>query len=231
MTSRSELLVLLLIVVSPMFACQMLRPEEKSCRVNLPTLGWASYRNGEQVMFKVDAMDWRAKVDCAAGHLVDGRPARPERAKEIRIPVENSTYHLITADSDVSMTECRENGSHVRIDAGDAYYLVSLTAAPAAPAALGSAAVSYFMGGEAPSGLVQLYCYNLTPGEEHTRLSALAAMWTVDKPVTVSLVCSGRNFVLEVSTSITADMLKQGPTPIPATPAPTITPDAPGSHL
>ncbi len=228
MAPKSKLLALLLIVALPMLACQMIIPAQASCRVHMPATGWVLHRNGEQVTFKVDAMDWSAKVDCSSGHLVDGQPARPQRAKEISIPVEDSTYRLITTDPRVSMAEEHINGSHVRIDTGDAYYLVNLAASPAA---LGDAAVSSFMGGQAPNRLVHLYCYNRTPGEEHTSLPAIAAEWTVDRPVTISLICSGRNFVLEVSTEVTSAMLRQGPTSIPATAAPTITPAPPGWHF
>lgn len=227
MSRRTKLPALLLMVVFPMLACRVLSPAQKSCRVNMPASGWQSYRHGQQVAFKIDTMDWKATVDCNAGQLVDGEPARPQRAKEILIPVEGSTYRLITTDRDMSMTERHENGSHVRIDTGGAYYLVSLVAAPAT---LGHASISYFMGGQTSSGLARIYCYNQTPGVEHTSLPGIAAVWTVDKPVTVSLVCSGRDFVLEASADITMIMLKQGPTPVPATPAPTITPAAPGSH-
>jgi hypothetical protein len=228
MSRRTKLPTLLLIVVFPMLACQMLLPAPRSCRVNTPASGWVSYRNGEQVAFRVDTMDWKATVDCASGQLVDGQPARPERAKEILIPVGESAYKLITTDPDVSMSERHQNGSHVRIVSGNAYYLVSLTAVPAA---MGNVAVSYFMGGQASGRLVHLYCYNRTAGEQHASLPALAAMWTVDQPVSVSLICSGRNFVLEASAAVTMSMLRQGPTVIPAMPAPTITPAAPGSHL
>ncbi len=228
MTCKPKLLALLLVVVLPMLACEMVMPAQTSCRVNMPVTGWVLHRNGEQVTFKVDAMDWSAKVDCSSGHLVDGQPVRPQRAKEILIPVEGSTYRLITPDPHVTMGEEHINGSHVRIDTGDAYYLVNLLASPGA---LGDAAVSYFMGGQAPHGLVHLYCYNRTPGEEHTSLPAIAAVWTVEEPVTVSLICSGPNFVLEVATEVTSMMLSQGPTPVPATAAPTITPAPPGWHF
>ncbi len=228
MTSRSKLLALLLIVVLPTLACQMLLPAQNSCRVNMPATGWILHRNGEQVTFKIDAVDWRATVDCSAGHLVDGEPVRPQPAKEILIPVQDSTYRLLTSDPRVSMIEQHTNGSHVRIDADGAYYLVNLVASPAA---LGNAAVSYFMAGQAAHGVVHLYCYNRTPDEPHTSLPGIAAQWIVQKPVTVSLICSGRNFVLEASTVITSTMLRHGPTPIPMTPVPTITPEAPGSHL
>ncbi len=228
MKTRSMLPALLLIIAFPALACQMLQPAQKSCRVDMPAAGWTSYRNGEQISFRVEEMDWTARVDCSAGHLVDGEPARPPRAKEIFIPVENTTYKLFTSDPDVSMTEHHENGSDVRIDAEGAYYLIYLSADPAA---FGDASVSYFMGGQAEKGLVHLYCYDRTPGEEHTSVPTIAALWTVERPVTVSLVCSGRNFVLELSTEITSAMLSEGPTTVPATPAPTITPAAPGSDL
>lgn len=228
MASKSTLPALLLLVVLPMFACQMFQPAQQNCQVNLPEVGWVSHRNGDKVMFRVDAVDWSAKVDCSAGHLVEGEPARPQRAREIFIPVGNSTYRLITTDSEVSMTEHRENGSHIRIDAGDTYYLVNLVSVPGT---LGRAIVSYSMGGQAEHGVVHLYCYNRTEGEEHTSLPGLAAMWTVDKVSTVSLICSGRSFLLEVSTDVTTELLKQGPTTVPATAAPTITPAPPGPHL
>lgn len=228
MKTKSMLPALLLIVALPALACQMLQPAPKSCRVDMPTAGWTSYPNGEQVSFQVDEMRWTARVDCAAGQLVDGEPARPARARQILIPVENTTYKLFTADPEVSMAERHENGSHVRIDADGAYYLVYLSADPAA---FGDASVSYFMGGQAGEDLVHLYCYDRTPGKEHTSVPAIAAVWTVEKPVTVSFVCSGRDFVLEVTTEITSAMLSQGPTPVPATPAPTITPEPPGSDL
>ncbi len=228
MASKSKLLALLLIVVLPTLACQMVLPAQKSCRVNMPTTGWELHRNGEQIIFRVDAMDWRAKVDCSSGRLVDGQPLRPERAKEILIPVEESFYRLITTDQNVSMVEQHTNGSHVRIDANGVYYLVYVGAAPASR---GNASVSYFMGGQATNGLVHLYCYNRTLGEAHTSLPGIAALWTVEKPVIISLICSGRNFVLEVSTEVTASMLSQGPTPIPATAAPTMTPQPPGWHF
>ncbi|MGE5073767.1 MAG: hypothetical protein ACM3MF_10085 [Anaerolineae bacterium] len=228
MTSKSTLPALLLIVVLPMFACRMLQPAQKSCRVNMPETGWILHRNGDTVRFKVDAVDWSAKVDCSSGHLVEGEPARPQRAKEFFIPVGSSTYRLITSDPNVTMTEHHKNGSHIRIDAGAVYYLVNIMAVPGAR---GNALVSYFMGGQAEHDIVHLYCYNRTEGDEQTSLPGIAAMWTVDRASTVSLVCSGKNFVLEASTDITADLLSQGPTPVPVTPVPTITPEPPGWHF
>ncbi len=228
MKTRSMLSALLLIVALPALACQMLQPAPASCRVNMPAAGWTSVRNGDQISFKVEDVAWTAKVDCSSGHLVDGEPARPARAKEIFIPVENTTYKIFTTDPDVSMAEHHDNGSDVRIDADGVYYLVHLSAEPAA---FGDASVSYFMGGQAEEGVVHLYCYDRTPGEPHISMPAIAGVWTVEKPVTVSFVCSGRDFVLEVSTEITSAMLSQGPTPVPVTPAPTITPEPPGSDL
>ncbi len=229
MIPKSTLRALLLIVVAlPTFACQFLRPAPQSCRVDMPVTGWESHRTGDQVTFKVDAMEWKAQVDCRTGHLVDGQPVKPERAKEIFIPIEDSTYRLFTSDPRVTMIEHRENGSHVQIDINGGRYLVVLSASPAA---LGSAAIKYFMAGETPSGLVHLYCYDRTEGEEHIALPGVAAVWTVDKPTTISLICSGRNFVLEVSTQVTQTLLNQGPTPVPPTPGPTLTPQPPGSHL
>ncbi len=229
MTPKSTLpALLLIIVVLPMLACQFLLPAPQSCRVNMPATGWESHRTGDQVTFKVDAMEWRAQVDCETGQLVEGQPVKPERAKEIFIPVKESTYRLFTSDPSVTMIERHENGSHVRIDMDGGYYLVVLAASPGT---LGSAAINYFMGGETPNGLVHLYCYNQTEGDEHTSLPGVAAMWTVDKPMAVSMVCSGRNFVLEVSTQVTQALLNQGPTPVPPTPGPTPTPQPPGSHF
>ncbi len=227
MTSRSTLRALLLMMVIPMFACQFLQPAPKDCRVKMPSAGWVAYRHGDEINFNVGGMKWRANVDCSAGRLVDGQPVRPERAREILIPVEDSTYHLITADPDVSMSEYRADGSHVRIDLGDSYYVAVLSAWPGI---LGNATVRYFIGGQSDAGIVPLYCYDQTENADHTSVPVLASMWTVSKAMTVSLVCSGPGFILELSTDVSDVLLKQGPTPVPATPAPTITPEPPGGH-
>src|SRR5512138_2636213 len=151
MPSRSLLPTLLLIVVLPMFACQFLAPTSETCGVDLPGTGWAQHRQGDEVAFTQDGVDWTAKVDCRDGHLEEGQPVRPERAREIIIPVENTTYRLITADSGISMNEYRGNGSHVRIDDADSYYVAVLEALPGN---LGSSMVRFFMAGEMDQGLV-----------------------------------------------------------------------------
>ncbi len=228
MRSRSTLPTLLLIVILPMFACQYLAPAAPTCRVDMPGTGWVQHRQGDEITFTVEDVDWKAKVDCKSGHLVDGYPVRPERAREIMIPVEDTQYRLITSHADITMEEYRENGSHVRIAAGASYYVVSLSASPAS---LGHALVSYFMAGQADNGLLRIYCYNRTEGQEHTSLPAVGAAWTIEKAAAVSLICSGRDFILEITTDVTPLMLTQGPTPVPATPGPTLTPQPPGSHL
>ena len=228
MRSRSTLPALLLIIISPMFACQFLAPTPETCRVDLPGAGWVQHSHGDEVAFTEDGIAWTATVDCRSGHLENGEPVRPERAREIMIPVEDTAYRLITSDPAISMSEYRDNGSHVRIDDEDNYYVAVLAASPGA---LGNATIRFFMAGQAEAGVIHVHCYNRTEGEEHTSLPGLGSMWTTGRPVTINLVCSGQDFILEISTGITPLMLEQGPTPVPATPAPTPTPEPPGSHL
>ena len=85
------------------------------------------------------------------------------------------------------------------------------------------------MGGQAADNMVRMYCYNQTEGEEHASLPAISSMWNESKPVTVSLVCSAHDFILELLTEITPAMLQGGPTLPAITPVPTITP-APSGH-
>src|SRR5512138_525734 len=210
MLSRSRLPALLLIGILPLFACQLLVPAPQSCRVNLPGIGWVEHQHGDTISFTVDKIVWSAQVDCKLGHLVEGQPARPERAREFQIPVEQTTYRLITADTDIFMAEYRDNGSHVRIEHGKDYYVAALSAAPAA---MGQAMISYFMVGQRGDAAAHLYCYNHTEGAEQTSLPVIAAMWSQARPATVSLVCSGRDFILEITAPITEQMLSQGPTP------------------
>lgn len=125
------------------------------------------------------------------------------------------------------MREDRENGSHIRIETDDRYYVAVLTAEPGS---FGQAMIRYFMGGEASGRLLNVYCYNQTKGEQHTLLPGVGALWNESNPVIVSLICSTRDFVLEVSTDISPQMLRQGPTLPPLTPVPTITPEPPGFH-
>ena len=228
MRSRSTLPALLLIIILPMLACQYLAAGPSTCRVELPGSGQVQYRQGDEVAFTEDGIGWKAMVDCKSGQLVDGDPVRPERAREILIPVEDTTYRLITSDPGISMTEFRGNGSHVRIDDVDSYYHAVLEASPAS---FGSAMMRFFMAGQTDDGVVHVHCYNRTEGEEHTSVPGLGAMWTTSRPTTVALVCSGRDFILEFSTKVTPVILRQGPTLIPPTPGPTPTPEPPGSHL
>ncbi len=225
--SKSKLPALLLILILPMLACQMLRPPRARCRVNMPSVGWVQHFDGDEISFTVDGVEWKATVDCKAGQLVDGQPVPPARAREMLIPVDDSTYRLITSDPKISMVEDRQNGSHVRINLDGGYYLAVLSASPGS---LDHAMVRYFMGGQFADGIEHMHCYNRTKGEEHTSLPGLSSMWTLSEPVTVNLVCSGRDFILEVSTQVTAQMLSLGPTPVPPTPGPTITPVPPGLH-
>jgi hypothetical protein len=228
MRSRTTLPTLLLIVILPMFACQYLAPVPQTCRVKMPGAGSVEHRQGDEITFTVDNVDWQATVDCKIGRLVDGHPVRPARAREVMLPVEDTQYRLITPDAHITMSEYRENGSHVRIDTEDGYYVVSLSTGPAS---LGHAWVRYFMAGQADDGLLRIYCYNRTEGEEHSSLPVVGYAWTLERPVAVSLICSGRDFILEITSDITPLMLSQGPTPVPPTPgvAPTLEP--PGSHL
>ncbi len=226
MASRSKLPALLIVVLS-LLACQFLRPAPRACQVNLPAVGQVTHSNGDQVTFTMDEISWSAQVDCASGHLVEGQPVRPYHAREIMIPVEESSYRLISSDPNASMKEYHENGSHVRIDVNGGYYAVVLSASPGIQ---GQAMVSYFMAGENAQGIVHLHCYNRTRGEDHVSMPTIAAMWTVTEAVPVSLVCSGQNFILEASTDITDGMLKQGPTLVPPTPGPTLTPEPLGPH-
>jgi hypothetical protein len=224
--SKSRLPALLLVGMLLMFACQFLSPVRQSCRVNMPGLGWVGHKDGEQITFTADGMDWEATVNCETGHLINGQPVRPSRAREILIPVEDTSYRLITADPDISMAEYRANGSHVRIDMKDRYYVAVLSASPGN---MGQVMVRYFMGGQTHDGMAQLYCYDHTKGQQHTSLPAMASMWNVSKPVLLSLVCSGHGFILELSTDITSAMLGIGPTLPPAVEVPTMTPDPPGT--
>ncbi len=228
MRSRSRLPALLLIVVLPMFACQFLAPTPPTCRVNMPGAGWVQHRQGDEISFTVDGIDWKATVDCKLGRLVEGRPVEPTRAREIILPVEDTQYRLITSDPGLTMSEFRVNGSHVRIASHDGYYLVALSTGPAS---LGHAWVQYFMAGQAEKGLMRIYCYNRTEGQEHTSLPVVGYAWTMETAVTVSLVCSGRDFILEITSQITPLMLAQGPTPVPPTPGPIPTPPPPGFHF
>jgi len=226
--SKSKLRALLLIAILPMLACQFLRPAPARCRVNMPGAGWVQHLHGDEISFAVDGMDWKATVDCVAGQLVEGQPVRPARAHEILIPVEDTSYRLITSDPDITMAEYRENGSHIRIDMDGRYYVVVLSATPGN---LDHAMVRYFMGGETTEkSVAHIYCYDHTEGQEQTSLPVLSSMWTLSEPVTVSLVCSGKNFILDLSTEITSEMLRLGPAPVPVAPVPTITPVPPGLH-
>ena len=227
MISRSKLPAMLLVGALSMLACQLPSPVRHSCRVDMPGTGWAGIRDGEEINFVVDGMDWTATVDCTTGHLVDGQPVRPARAREIMIPVEDTSYRLITSDPNISMAESRENGSHIRIDMEGRYYVAVLSASAGN---IGQAVVRYFMGGQTANGRAQIYCFNQTEGQEHTSLPLTSSMWAVSKPVTISLVCSGLGFILELSTDITSQMLGLGPTLAPATPAPTITPAPRGGN-
>jgi hypothetical protein len=47
-----------------------------------------------------------------------------------------------------------------------------------------------------------------------------SSMWTVDKAGAINLVCSGQDFILEISTEATPLMLEEGPTPPPEPPGP-----------
>ena len=126
----------------PMFAYQFLVLASETCGVDLPGTGWVQHRQGDEVAFTEDGIDWKSKVHCKGGQLEGGQPVRPERA-------------------------------------GD-----------------------------------------YDPARKH------------DLPVeTISPVCSGHDFTLEISTDVTPLMLKRGPTPVPPTPRPTPTPELPGSHL
>lgn len=227
MMSRSKLSAMLLVGVLSMLACQLTSPVQQSCRVNMPGTGWAGMNDGEEINFVVDGMDWTATVDCTAGHLVDGQPVRPARAREIMIPVEETSYRLITSDPNISMAEWRENGSHIRIDMEGRYYVAVLSASAGNP---GQAVVRYFMGGQTADGRAPIYCFNQTEGQEHTSLPVTSSMWTVSKPVAVSLACSGLGFILELSTDITSQMLGLGPTLAPTTPVPTIAPTPLGGN-
>ncbi len=225
MRSRSRLPALLLIVILPMFACQYLAPAPQTCRVNMPGAGWVEHRQGDVIPFKVDGVDWKATVDCKLGRLVDGRPVPPVHAREIMIPVADTQYRLITSDPGMTMSEFRVNGSHVRIASHDGFYLVALSTGPAS---FGQAWVQYFMAGQANKGLLRIYCYNRTEGQAHTSLPVIGYAWTTEKAATVSLICSGRDFILEITSEITPLMLAQGPTPVPPTPGPTPTSQPPG---
>ncbi len=225
--SKSKLSAMLLIVVLPMFACQFLRPGMASCRVNMPDRGWVSYRDGSVIKFAMDGTDWTARVDCSSGQLVDGQPVAPAHAHETVIPVEETSYRLLTSDPGIKMVEYHENGSHVRIEDGDTYYVAVLSFFPGN---LGQAVVRYFMGGQAPNGMVHMYCYDRTPGEPHTALPVMTRIWTVSEPVAVSMVCAGHNFILELSAEISPAVLGRGPTPTPTLDVPTLTPDPPGLH-
>ncbi len=228
MHSRSTLPALLLIVILPMFACQYLAPAVPTCRVKMPGAGWVEHRQGDEIVFAVENVDWKATVDCNIGRLVDGHPVRPTRARETMIPVAETQYRLITSRADITMAEYRDNGSHVRIQGNNGYYIVALSTGPAS---LGHAWVQYFMAGQAEDGLMRIYCYNQTEGEQQTSLPVIGFAWTMERPVTISLICSGRDFILEITSEITPLMLTQGPTPVPPTPGPTPTPEPPGSPL
>jgi hypothetical protein len=214
--------VLLFLVTLLVLSCQSLLPAKLSCRVNIPTIGWMEQRDGDQITFTVDQTQWRARVDCKGGRMVDGEPVRPAGGRQMSLTVAESTYKVTTTDTNLSMVEYRENGSHIRIDEGDRYYVAVLTASSGG---FGQAVISYFMGGQAASNIVPMYCYNQTKGEAHTSLLSLSSMWSESNPVTVNLVCSGQDFILELSTDITPEMLRQGPTapavlPPPVTPGP-----------
>ncbi len=225
--SKSKLPAMLLIVVMPILACQFLRPAAAHCRVKMPAVGWVEHSDGDEISFAIEGMDWKATVDCDSGRLVEGQPVRPAHAREMMIPVEDSSYRLITSDPNISMSEDHQHGSQIRIDAGDTYYVAVLSAFPGN---LGSAIVRYFMGGQTDEGMVHMYCFSLTEGEKHISMPVMTSQWTVSEPVTVSLVCSGRNFILELSTEISQRMLRQGPTETATPPIPTLTPIPPGFH-
>ncbi len=227
MIPRSRLAILLLIVAIITLACQLLVPAKESCRVNAPTTGWKAFSDGDEISFTVDNIEWTATVDCGIGHLVDGQPARPSGGRQLAVTVAGTSYKLTTTDQSLSMSEYRENGSHIRIDMSDRYYVAVLAAEPGN---FGQAMIRYFMGGEASGHLQKIYCYNQTKGEQHTSLPAVGGMWNESKPVVVNLICSARDFVLEISTEISPQMLQQGPTLPPVTPVPTITPEPPGWH-
>ncbi len=226
MISRFRMLILLLGSLALILACQALRPPRQSCTVRMPSArSVTQHWHGDEITFTVDGMDWTAKVDCNLGRLVEGQPVRPKRARELMIPVADSAYRLITTDPGITMDEYRKNGSHVRIQMDDRYYVAALYADPGS---FGRALISYFMGGQTVDGMVSMHCYNRTVGQAHTSLPVIAASWIVDEPLTINLICSGRNFILELSTEITSIMLQQGPTPVPPTPGPTLTPEPPG---
>jgi hypothetical protein len=217
---------LLFFAVPLMLACQLVRPPNLACRVNMPGVGWTQHRDGDEISYMVDQIKWQAKVDCNSSHLVDGQPLKPAGAREISLEVADTVYRLTTTDAHMSMAEYRENGSHVRIDVDDRYYVAVLTASRGG---FGQAVVSYFLGGQAAGNIVRMYCYNQTRGEAHTPLLSLSAMWSESNPVTVNLVCSARDFILELSTNITSTMLKEGPT-APAFPMTPTTSPAPSSR-
>lgn len=226
MLSKSRTLFLLLGGMLVMLACQFLSPAPQSCVVHLPSSNRGMrHLHGETIAFTVDGMDWTAQVDCKTGKLVDGQPVRPQRAREVMIPVADSAYRLITSDPSISMKEYRANGSHIRIEMDGRYYVAALYADPGS---FGRALVSYFIGGQAVDGMLHMHCYNRSDGQDHISLPVVAASWVVDKPATVALICAADNFILELSTEITSITLQQGPTPVPPTPGPTITPEPPG---
>ena len=223
MRTRSTLPSLMVGVLA-MLACQFLSPVKQTCLVHIPGTTGVQYHDGDEIAFAVDDVDWKANVDCSMGRLVEGQPIRPADAREISLAVMDSTYRLITADPNVAMVEYRANGSHVRIDVDDRYYVAVLSASSGN---LGHAVVRYFIAGEGKEGILHLYCYNQTKAQDHTALPGMASMWSEDKPVTVSLVCSGHSFILELSTQIGSGMLSAGPTPQRVMPASTEAPSPP----
>lgn len=225
MISKRTLPALLLIAVLPTLACQLLRPARARCRVRMPDRGWVEYWHGDEIAFSVDGIDWKAAVDCEAGQLVEGDPVHPARAREILIQVEDTSYRLITSNPDAAMAEYRENGSHIRIETGYGYYVAVLSASPAN---FDHAMVRYFMGGQTAQGVTHVHCYNHTGDLPHTALVSVGLLWTLSKPATVSLLCSGTDFILEMTTQVTPEMLELGPTPVPALPVQPVTPTPPG---
>src|SRR5512142_2284703 len=147
MTLKSRTPFLLLGSLAFLLACQVLSPAPESCIVHMPSSNrGVRYAHGDRIAFTVDGMDWTAQVDCKIGQLVEGRPLRPQRAREIMMPVADSSYRLITSDPAISMEEYRVNGSHVRVELDGRYYVAALYAEPGT---FGRALVSYFIGGQA----------------------------------------------------------------------------------